>query len=136
MKVSKQTFHLPDRLSLLFEKNATALLNGAFDAPCDGRQNPGELELNPDASIFDIDVSARRLSSQTHSEVEAVAGPHSPFDGDQPSERSDNLIDARFYTPPRLCSAEPMGNGYDNRVGHSCPYLPGSALKLMWAKGP
>jgi hypothetical protein len=72
----------PAALSLLFKKTAPALVNGTSDALCDGRQNPGELKLNPDASIFDIDESARRLSRQTHSKVEAVTGPHSPFDGD------------------------------------------------------
>ena len=72
----------PAALSLLFKKTAPALVNSAFDALCDGRQHPGQLKLNPDASIFDIDESARRLSCQTHSKVEAVAGPHAPFNGD------------------------------------------------------
>ena len=99
--------------SLLFKKTAPALPDGVSDALCDGRQNPGELKLNPDARIFDVDESARRLF------------PHSPFDGDEPAEWSDNLIDARFQTTPRLGLAEPMRNGYDNRVRHSCPLSSG-----------
>ena len=121
-------------ISLLFKKTAPALINDAPDALCDGRQNPGEFKLNPDLSVLDIHEAARCLSRHAHSKVEPVPGPYPAINRHQPSERRDHLIDARFHSTPRLCSAKPMRNGNDDRVGHNLPFVFEVSLrKIMWS---